>query len=169
MSTNYLTFKQKQMKYLKPILFFIFFFSVGFFGSRIIKRFITTAVESYSIYTAHDIIHVNGLEITFEIYDTLLTFDNMSERNEWIEEATAYASSTHGYKENLDWLVSQGYIYATTHHNEDEQYTELIYNGPNWTVDATRDTNYIITTFNHVEKLYDPSTKQVWYESYTVD
>lgn len=86
---------------------------------------------------------------------------------DYISEMTAYNSCIHGYKENLNWLVSKKYIYAKTVHNIDEQYTELIYHGPNWTIDAQKDTSYIIATFNYVEKLTD--NKSTWYKSYTVD
>lgn len=127
-------------------------------------------IVQYS-YLPNDIMRVDykNMDVYFEQGGDPLEFNNIVTLTEYVEETTAYASSIHGYKENLDWLVSQGYIYTTMHYNEDEQYTEMIYDGPNWTVDATKDTSYVITTFNHVEPLYDSRTKDVWYESYTVD
>lgn len=127
-------------------------------------------IVQYS-YLPNDIMRVDykNMDVYFEQGGDPLEFSSLTGLQKYVEETTAYASSIHGYKENLDWLVSQGYIYTTMHYNEDEQYTEMIYDGPNWTVDATKDTSYVITTFNHVEPLYDPSTTEVWYESYTVD
>lgn len=128
----------------------------------------TNGLIQYS-YLPSDIMRVDysNMDIYFENGGDPLEFSNITDLKEYVEETTAYTSSIHGYKENFDWLVSQGYVYAKTVHNPDEQYTELIYNGPNWTVNAQVDTNYIITTFNHVEKLTD--NKTTWYESYTVD
>lgn len=125
-------------------------------------------------YLPSDIMRVDykNLDVYFEQGGDPLEFSNINELTEYVENTTAYATCIHGYKDNLDWLIRQGYIYAITVHNDNEQYTELVYKGPNWTYDTqdpTRDTSYIISTFNNVEKLYDPRTNTQWYESYTID
>ena len=123
--------------------------------------------KSYPI--SGDIAHIKGLIVTFENSPDSLIFDEQEALDEWIEDELYYATCIHGYKDDLDFLVRQGYVYAVTVYNGDEQYTELIYNGPNWTVDATQDTSYVITVFNTVEKLYNPITKSFEYDSYTID
>lgn len=124
-----------------------------------------------SLYIPNDIMSIYFAynEIYLEQGGDPIEFPSRENMYTYIEETTAYASCIHGYKENLDWLISQGYVYAKTVYNEDEQYTELFYNGPNWTVDTTIDTSYTISIFNNVEKIYEPKTKTVYYESYTVD
>lgn len=122
-------------------------------------------------YLPNDIMRVDyrNMDVYFENGGDPLEFSNITDLTEYVAETTAYASCIHGYKDNLDWLIRQGYIYAKTVHNDDEQYTDLIYNGPNWTVNAEQDTSYIISTFNNVEKLWSPKTNTVYYESYTID
>lgn len=124
-----------------------------------------------SLYIPGDIAHIYFAynEVYFEQGGDPLQFNSREEMYDYIGELTAYNSSIHGYKESLDWLVAQGYIYARTIYNDDEKYTELIYDGPNWTVNAEQDTSYIISTFNNVEKIYNPKTKSIEYDSYTVD
>lgn len=124
-----------------------------------------------SIYLPGDIMHIYFArnEVYFEQGGDPLEFNNREAMYDYIEEATAFSSSIHGYKNDLDWLIQQGYIFANTVHNDDEQYTDLIYRGPNWTVDTSQDTSYIISTFNNVEKLYNPKTKTIHFESYSID
>ena len=108
-------------------------------------------------------------KIYFENGDDPLEFKSREDMYNYISEMTAYSSSIIGYQHDIDFNIRNGYIYTHTVYNEDKQYTELIYSGPNWTIDAQQDTTYLISTFNNVEKLYDPNTKTTWYESYTVD
>ena len=107
--------------------------------------------------------------IMFENGGDPLEFSSKELMYDYVSEMTAYSSCIHGYKDNLDYLIRNGYVYARTAFNDDEQYTELYYNGPNWSVDARRVTTYIISTFNHVEKIYNPVTKSIEYDSYTID
>jgi hypothetical protein len=124
-----------------------------------------------SIYIPGDIAHVYFAynEVYFENGGDPLEFTTREAMYSYIEEMTAYASSTVGYQGDLDYNIRNGYIYARTVYNEDEQYTDLVYDGPNWTVNAECDTTYVISAFNHVEKLYDANNKTIWYEHYTVD
>ena len=108
-------------------------------------------------------------EIYFENGGDPLEFSSREAMYEYISEMSAVSASTIGYQHDLDYNIRNGYIFARTVYNVDEQYTDLIYNGPNWTVDATKDTTYLISTFNHVEKIYNPKTKSMEYEHYTVD
>ena len=161
---------KKQMSLFQKLLL-LCGYSIVLVWGHIAYTTVTKKDIRQSIYMSGDIAHVDykNLTVYFENGGDPLEFSNITEIKEYIEKITAYASSIHGYKENLDWLVSQGYIYATTHHNENKQYTELIYNGPNWTVDAAQDTTYIISTFNHVEKIFDPKTKSIEYDHYSID
>ena len=127
--------------------------------------------NQFDQYLCNDIAHIDldKLQISFEVDTVIYKYDNKQEIYDFIEKSSAYNSCTIGYKDDLDYNIRNGYIYARTVYNEDKQYTELIYSGPNWTIDAQQDTTYLISTFNNVEKLYDPNTKTTWYESYTVD
>lgn len=116
-----------------------------------------------------DIAHIKGLTVFFENSHDSLVFDEQEALDEWLEYESAYATCIHGYKDDLDFLVRNGYVWVRTVYNADEQYSELVYDGPNWTVDATQDTSYVITVFNTVEKLYNPTTKSFEFDSYTID
>jgi len=124
----------------------------------------------YSIYIPSDIIHINDctLVVSFEVADTSYTFDSKAELNNYIEVVTAHASSVFGYQQDLQYQINSGYIISRSVINEDESYTEMIYTGPNWTVDATKDTSFILATFDSLEKIYDPKTKSILYESYNM-
>ena len=126
-----------------------------------------------SIYISDDLgiahIYFAYNKIYFENGGDPLEFSSRESMYEYIEEMTAYSSSIIGYQHDLDFNIRNGYVYARTVYNEDEQYTELFYNGPNWTIDAQQDPTYTISIFNNVEKIYDPKLKTVYYESYTVD
>ena len=125
-----------------------------------------------SIYlSTNDIAHVYFADkkIYFENGGEPIQFKTNTELYSYIEDMTAYTSSIIGYKQDFDLNVHNGYIFAKTIYNDDEQYTELHYNGPNWTISAEQDTSYLITTFNHVEKIYNPKTRTFEYDHYTVD
>lgn len=124
-----------------------------------------------SVYISGDIAHIYFAynEIYFENGGDPLEFETKDAMYDYVSEMTAYNSCTIGYKDDLDYNIRNGYIYARTVYNEDEQYTDLIFDGPNWTVDADRDTSYLISTFNKVDKVYDTNTKFRWYESYAID
>ena len=87
----------------------------------------------------------------------------------WREDQSVYDTCIHGYKDDLDFLVRNGYVWVRTVYNADEQYSELVYDSPNWMVDDNKDTSYIITTFNTVEKIYNPTTKSFEFDSYSID
>lgn len=120
------------------------------------------------MYITGNIAHIDGLSVTFENNDDSLVFNNKTDLYEWVEKQSAYDTCIHGYKDDFNWMVQEGYVYAITVYNDDEKYTELIYDGPNWTVNALQDTSYVITVFNTVEKLYNQSTKSFEFDSYTV-
>jgi hypothetical protein len=122
-----------------------------------------------SQYISGDIAHIKGLTVFFENREDSLIFDEQEALDEWLEHESAYATCIHGYKDDLDFLVRNGFVWTKTVYNGDEQYTELIYDGPNWTVDATQDTSYVIATFNTVEKVYNPTTKSFEFDSYSID
>lgn len=124
-----------------------------------------------SVYISGDIAHIYFAynAIYFENGGDPLEFETKDAMYDYVSEITAYNSCTIGYKDDLDYNIRNGYIYARTVYNEDEQYTDLIFDGPNWTVDADRDTSYLISTFNKVDKVYDTNTKFRWYESYAID
>jgi hypothetical protein len=94
-------------------------------------------------------------QIYFEQGGDPLQFKNNKEMIEYVDEVTAKSSSVLGYQSDLDWLIRQGYIsievYPTlnTMCNKiaDNGELLLIYNGPNWTIDAKRDTTYQIGYF----------------------
>lgn len=122
-------------------------------------------------YMIGNIAHINGLTISFENggpLDTLM-FPNEDALEQWREDQSVYDTCIHGYKDDLDFLVRQGYVWVRTVYNADEQYSELVYDGPNWMVDGNKDTSYIITTFNTVEKIYNPTTKSFEFDSYSID
>jgi hypothetical protein len=124
-----------------------------------------------SIYLSTDIAHVyfSDRKIYFENGGEPIHFKTNSELYAYIEDMTAYTSSIIGYKQDFDYNVLNGYIFAKTVCNSKEQYTEMHYSGPNWTVNAQKDTSYLITTFNHVEKIFNPKNKTFEYDHYTVD
>ena len=124
-----------------------------------------------SIYIPGDIAHIYFAynEVYFENGSDPLEFTTREAMYDYIAEITAHSSCIIGYQNDLDYNIRNGYIYARTVYNDDEQYTDLIYDGPNWTVDASRDTTYLISTFNKIDKVYDTNTKFKWYESYTID
>ena len=124
-----------------------------------------------SVYVPGDIAHIYFAynEIYFENGGDPLEFRSRENMYNYIEDMTAYTSSVIGYQHDLDFNIRNGYIYARTVYNEDEQYTNLVYDGPNWTINSQKDTTYVISTFNHVEKLYNPITKSTEYDHYTVD
>jgi len=108
-------------------------------------------------------------EIYFENGGDPLEFTTRDAMYDYIENMTAYNSSTIGYQGDLDYNIRNGYIYARTVYNDNEQYTDLVYNGPNWAINAECDTTYLISTFNNVEKIYNPSTKSIEYDHYSID
>lgn len=125
-----------------------------------------------SIYLKSDIMHVdyNNLTVYYETNGgDPLEFTNIILLNEYVEEITAQEANISSYKDDLDYNIRNGYIYANTVYNADEQYTELIYEGPNWVNDPGNDTTYLLSTFNNVEKLYVPSNCTYEYQHYTVD
>lgn len=126
---------------------------------------------NWSMYTTDDILHINYEEliVTFEMQADTFSFKSEKELHKYLESVSANFSHIHGYADDLDYQIKKGHVFAQTVHNEDEQYTELLYQGPHWGTDATKDTAYVISTFNHVEKLYDPVTKSILYESYCID
>ena len=128
----------------------------------------TITSKDFSVYTSEDIIHIVNDSIYFESSDTLFTFTTDEEQYEFLENLTAHSSTIHGYQYDLDYIIRNGYLFARTIYNDDEQYTDLVYNGPTW-ADNTKDTTYVVSTFNNVEKLYDVNNKTIWYEHYTVD
>lgn len=113
-------------------------------------------------------IHFSNNSIYFENGGDPIEFSSREDMYDYISEMTAYSSTIMGYQYDLNHSIHKGYIFCRTVYNEDEQYTDIVYQGPNWTVDATKDTTYIISTFNNVEKLYDAKNKTTWYEHYTV-
>jgi hypothetical protein len=154
-------------KFLLPLLvlgnMFYYQFSSHSAAVEVLKE------KPYSRYISGDIAHIDSLTVTFEVSSDSLIFCSRDDLNQYLEDQSAYATSIQGYAGDLDYLIRNGYVFARTVFNEDEQYTDLIYKGPNWTVDATRDTSFIISTFNTVEELYNPITKAVEFDSYTID
>ena len=128
----------------------------------------TITSKDFSVYTSEDIIHVVNDSTLFESSDTSFTFVSDEEQYEFLENLTAYSSTIHGYQYDLDYIIRNGYLFARTIYNDDEQYTDLIYKGPSW-IDNTKDTTYTVSTFNIVEKIYNPKTKSIEYDHYTVD
>ena len=129
---------------------------------------VTITSKDFSVYTSEDIIHVVNNSIFFESSDTSFTFTTDEEQYEFLENLTAHSSTIHGYQYDLDYIIRNGYIFARTVYNDDEQYTDLVYNGPSW-IDNTKDTTYVVSTFNIVEQIYNPITKSIEYDHYTVD
>ena len=129
------------------------------------------STDIMSIHIPGDIAHIYFAynEVYFENGGDPLEFRSREDMYDYIEDMTAYTSCIIGYQNDLDYNIRNGYIYARTVYNDNEQYTDLIYDGPNWTVDANRDTTYLISTFNKIDKVYDKNTKFKWYESYTID
>ena len=124
-----------------------------------------------SVYVPGDIAHIYFAynEIYFENGGDPLEFSSREDMYNYIEDMTAYTSSVIGYKDDLDYNIRNGYIYARTVYNDDEQYTDLVYDGPNWTINGQEDTTYVISTFNNVEKIYNPETKYTGFDHYCVD
>lgn len=145
-------------------IIFLYMFGVTDFNSPT-----DVTKKDFSVYTPEDIIHVVDDRIFFESSDTMFYFDSDMEQYIFLENLTVHSSNIIGYTADLDNMIRDGYVYCKTVNNEDEQYTDIIYKGPIWTGDMKKDTSYIISTFNHVEKLYDPITRVEWLESYTID
>jgi hypothetical protein len=117
--------------------------------------------KDFSVYTTEDIIHVVDETIFFESSDTMFFFKSDLEQYTFLEKLTAKASTVEGYAGDLDYNIRNGYIYARTVYNEDEQYTDLVY--------VQDSINILISTFNNVEKIYNPVTKSTEYDHYSVD
>lgn len=119
--------------------------------------------DSFSIYMPTDIIHVddNALTISFESNSQVIKYNSEDELYETLETITSNMSSIEEYYHDLDYQIRNGYVYARTVYNDDEQYTDLIL--------VQKDTNILISTFNIVEKIYNPKTKSISYDHYTVD
>lgn len=119
--------------------------------------------DSFSIYMPTDIIHVddNALTISFESNSQVVKYNSEDELYETLETITGNMSSIEEYYHDLDYQIRNGYVYARTVYNDDEQYTDLIL--------VQKDTNILISTFNIVEKIYNPKTKSIEYDSYSID
>ncbi len=127
--------------------------------------------NQFDQYLCNDIAHIDldKLQISFEVDTVIYKYDNKQEIYDFIEKSSAYNSTVLGYQNDINYLIENGYISVNTVYNEDEKYSEMLYDGPNWTIDAGRDTSYLIATFNTVERVYDPKTKLNWLESYNTD
>ena len=113
-----------------------------------------------SIMTANlDLIHVNLSKgyVTFENpgKQDHMFFDSEEDMFEWIEQVTSEGTIPSGYKDDLQYYINQGYITAAVHADIDPNgrvtspvgKIELIYDGPNWTIDSEQDTTYTVCKF----------------------
>jgi hypothetical protein len=151
------------MNFLKTALPFLLTFVIGLYSG------FYTNPDSFSIYlSTGDVVHVNlrNKSVSFEVQDTIYSYQTNKELFEFIENVTATSSNIDGYSEDLHYLIEQGYICAKTIMNEKEQYTELYYDGPHYGIDATKDVKLWLGTMYTVEELYEPETKSWIVESY---
>lgn len=127
--------------------------------------------NQFDQYMCNDIAHIDldKLQISFEMDTVVYKYDSIQDIYEFIEKSSAYNSTVLGYGSDITYLIENGYISINSIYNKHEKYSEMLYNGPNWTIDASRDTSYIIATFNTIEKIYDPKTKLDWLKSYNIN
>ncbi len=138
-----------------------------------IKAAVVSDMDSLYINTSGDGLYILGDTIFFESgSEEPKVFCNKNEMKNFIDEYTAYYSTPLGYQHDLQWQIENGYVHIKLYVSDDptdEQGAELIYNGPNWTIDGTKDTTYSFGFFNTTEKLYDPASKAYIFESYWLD
>lgn len=146
------------------------------FISTFVGGIITKEKFKFDIYDSRgDIHHVNywNRVVTFEQSNEKIKFNSFNELNDYISDVTAKSSSVIGYQSDLDWLIRQGYvsieIYPTIDTNNivtnPNGEALLIYNGPNWTINAQQDTSYQIGYFYLSDdiKITDKINGTKWY------
>lgn len=115
----------------------------------------------FSIYLNEDLIHINlsKLIVFYESSDKTITFDSEEQLFEWIEDKSAKQNIPSGYADDIQFYIDQGFITCNIHPNINNKgevispvgKIDIWYSGPNWTEDSSRDTSYIISTFNSIE------------------
>lgn len=131
-----------------------------------------------SIMTANmDLIHVNLTRgyVSFENpgKEDHMFFDSEKNMFDWIEQVTTEGTIPSGYKDDLQYHINQGYITAAVHADINDKgelvspvgKIELIYDGPNWTIDSDKDTTYTVCKFPIIDT-YNVSYDEFGKKSY---
>lgn len=113
--------------------------------------------DSFSIYTNDDILHVEGLKISFETNNKQLTFNTLTDRNDFIENKTA--ADTKGV-DFIRYMAETGEIFIRA----DENKSALMYNGKYWDGKIWADTMFTISVFTDIEKIYYPDEDRIEYD-----
>lgn len=121
------------------------------------------------VYTNVDIIYVDvdSLRIYYESSPDVESFSTFNDLCARIEKLTAISQSPAGYSQDIRYQASQGYITANIHPKLDHKgkvlsevgIVEIWYNGPGWAINPEKDTSFLLTSFNQVNKHkseYDP-------------
>lgn len=157
--------------FLNVMMLFIFFVSGFLTAYTFVKAGkipIDTFDKELEVYSFNDIAYCDfsKKKIQFEDSDKELSFDSHNEMFDYIGEYTLKNSMITSYKEDIEWLVNNGYITAhiVTPDEGKEWTVGLHYLGPNWTVNAQQDTAFSIATF-YLSKLYkkEDSTKYIYF------